>query len=293
MIEPNDTDQVHEIKMTDILADPELNCRGPIAYDSVIGLAEEIAEQGLQSPVCVRPNPLHTPPFLLVYGFRRYTAHRLNKAETIKAFIRPMSKSEALLTNFIENMQREDLNVAQEANAIAKLMRIGMTPMDIAEKLKTTVAWVRVRVCLNKLEPEIQELAGMGLISIANITDLYAIKDTDERMAAAKFMREKSEAGYTGRIKIKTDVERSLKRKKHGGIIKKARTSDEVKNLLFYLQSIGFPFGTATRFLAWAAGEITDDEVIYEIEKVCLEENIEFQRPFNGVPDMSEIPLDC
>lgn len=293
-------DQVHEILLTDIVADPDLNCRGKVGYDTVISLAEEIEEQGLQSPVCVRPcvekDKLYFhlgKPYLLVYGFRRYAAHQVLKKETIKAFIRPMSNMDALLANFIENMQREDLNIAQEANAISKLMRIGMEPKDIADRLKTTVAWVRVRIYLNKLEPEIQELAAAGLIAVSNIQDLYAVKDPDERMAMAKFMRQKSEAGYKGRIKISTNVERALKKNKNKGILKKARSESEIKNLLYYLQDIGFPFGTATRFLAWTAGEITDDEVIYEIEKVMLSgEGTTFLRPENGIPDMKEIPTE-
>ena len=102
---------------------------------------------------------------------------------------------------------------------------------------------------LLRLEPELQELAASKYLSPQNVADLYAIKDPKERMLSARFIKEKREKGYSGpvKIKIKRPQEEALKKKVAP---KKARSRDEIFNLLSYLGKEQIPIGFHNRCLA-------------------------------------------
>lgn len=262
------------IPLDQIYVNEDENCRGKITPASVFELAEDIKEHGQHEPVIVRlkhpedatSRRIITEPYILVAGFRRYLAHRVIASTTllttIEAVIRDMSPLEAVIVNFSENLKREDLNIMQEANTVRRLVRMGLDRKTICKSIGKSDGWVQPRIYLVQMETPIQKLAAAGVISAENIRQLWSYKDSAERLAVAKQIRERRERGYIGSVKIKPPKVA----KRNRANIKKARTRDEINNFLDHLLDRGVPFGLHTRMLAWTSGQITDMEICVDIQ---------------------------
>jgi hypothetical protein len=197
-----------------------------------------------------------------------------------------------MFINLSENLEREDLNLLQEAHAVSRFLRMGLSIQELAKKIHQPQGWVRTRKMLLELEPELQELAASKLLSPQNVMDLYAIKDPKDRMLSARIIKEKREKGFQGpiKIKIKRPGEEQLKKRVAP---KKERARGEMLNLMDYLAKIHFPIGFHSRILAWSAGEISDNELMHSLEVECDERGIGFAMPLEeGIPDMRKIPAE-
>lgn len=80
-----------------------------------------IQEKGILEPLLVRPLKNR---FEIVVGSRRYEAARALGLKTVPVIIRPMSDTEALSLSLVENIQRNDLELEEEAEGILKLMKL-------------------------------------------------------------------------------------------------------------------------------------------------------------------------
>jgi ParB/RepB/Spo0J family partition protein len=256
--------QILQIKLSDINADEDWNCRGHIPPSSVVELAKDIVEQGLIQPVTVAPQK-EGKPYKLIAGYRRYLAHTINKTPTIKAIVNEEMADEdkATLFNLSENLQREDLTIMQEANAVSRLKKLGLNRQIIAAKLSKSPGWVQVRTMLLELPEPIQEAADAGLIKQAQIRELKTLNDwdPDKAMAAAKKMKE---AKLTGRT-YKSDKGSAEEKKR--STTPKPRNRAEVFQMMDHLSESCIGMGLWTRCLAWAAGEISDNEIYESFEE--------------------------
>ena len=82
-------------------------------------LADSIRVQGVLQPVVVRPGK--DGRFVLILGERRLRASRLAEKTTIPVIVRRVSEQQAAEMTLVENLQREDLNCVEEAEAFANL----------------------------------------------------------------------------------------------------------------------------------------------------------------------------
>ena len=88
--------------------------------DSLEELAQSIKEQGLISPILVRP--IAKNRYEIIAGERRYQASKLAGLKKVPVLIRKISDEKALAWALIENIQREDLNPLEEATGIQRLL---------------------------------------------------------------------------------------------------------------------------------------------------------------------------
>jgi ParB/RepB/Spo0J family partition protein len=113
-------------------------------------LADSIRERGLQSAILVEDNKDGT--YTLVAGERRLRAHKILGLSTIKANIRPKSSDEILLLDAtVENVQRKNMNVVDEANAYLKMYTQFRLSVRTISK-KTGVNETRIRSLLKIAE---------------------------------------------------------------------------------------------------------------------------------------------
>ncbi|MGD0792178.1 MAG: ParB/RepB/Spo0J family partition protein [Terriglobales bacterium] len=87
-------------------------------------LADSIQVQGVVQPIVVRPGPVHPGNegrFILILGERRLRAAELAGQTTIPAIVRRVSEQQAAEMTLVENLQREDLNCVEQAEAFANL----------------------------------------------------------------------------------------------------------------------------------------------------------------------------
>jgi len=138
-------------------------------------LAESIKLHGLLQPILVRPKD---GEYELVAGERRWRAAQLAGLTEIPAIIRHCSDDELLALALIENLQREDLNPLDEAQAYKTLMeRFGLTQEAIAEKVGKSRAAVANTLRLLNLPEPIKQALRDGTITEGHARALLGAPD--------------------------------------------------------------------------------------------------------------------
>jgi len=196
--------------------------------------------------------------YTLIAGFRRTYAHVFLQRKTIKAVIRPpITSAKAQMLNLTENLSRKDLNILQEARAISKIYSpaTGMTQQVIADALNVSQHWVATRLSLLTLPEAIQQDAAAGILDQYTIKKLAAIKSPEKQCAIVLKIKQQKESADKG--KDKPFVFSRKKPKPHS---KRVRSVKEVNEFIGHLlDTVGA--GPHTRVLAWAAGNISDNEL--------------------------------
>ncbi|MDB4852759.1 ParB/RepB/Spo0J family partition protein [Alphaproteobacteria bacterium] len=98
-------------------------------------LASSIREKGIVQPVLLRPTPEQLGRFQLVAGERRWRAAQIARLHEIPAVVRELTDSECYEIALIENIQRQDLSVIDEAQGYAKLLEINSYTQDQLAKI--------------------------------------------------------------------------------------------------------------------------------------------------------------
>ncbi len=120
-------------------------------------LADSISSQGIIQPVVVRP--IAENSYEIVAGERRWRAAQLARLHDIPVVVRQVSDQSALAIALIENLQREDLNPLEEAEALKRLQdEFSLTHQQIADAVSKSRATVTNLLRLNELHPEAKDL---------------------------------------------------------------------------------------------------------------------------------------
>jgi len=166
--------QIEAIRLGDIF-EPESPLRGIIDMETIRELAESIREKGLLQPILVRPR---AEKFEIVFGHRRYLAHKLLGADMIMAEVRDIPDEECLLLRAIENLQREDLSPMEEANVYGMLRnKLNYTVEDIARKMGKNRITIRKYLRLLDLPENFQKYVDSRVLAISVATVLAEIDD--------------------------------------------------------------------------------------------------------------------
>lgn len=132
--------------------------RSVFSEDKIQELAQTIHTHGMIQPIVVRTIDDEQKKYELIAGERRWRAVQLLQWDSISAIIREMSDTEIASVALIENLQREELTVIEEANAYAKLLEMhGLTQEALAQRLGKNQSTIANKLRLLKLSPEIQE----------------------------------------------------------------------------------------------------------------------------------------
>ena len=158
-------------------------------------LADSIRQNGLLQPLVVRP--AEGDRFELIAGERRFQACRQAGLEAVPVVVRQVTDQEMLELALVENLQREDLNPIEEAQAYRRLGdEFGMTQEQIASRVGKSRTAVANSLRLLSLEKEIQELVSRGTLSAGHARALLAVED---KAARRRLLREITERGLSVR----------------------------------------------------------------------------------------------
>lgn len=152
--------------------------------ESLQELAESIKRDGIQEPVIVRKNG---DVYELVSGERRVRAAIMADLETIPAIRRNVSDSDMLKLGLIENIQREDLNPIELAQAYqALLQEFRWTQEQLADGLGKKRVTVTNTLRLLQLPADIQGYVVDGSLTMGHARALLALPTPDAQRAAAR-----------------------------------------------------------------------------------------------------------
>jgi len=280
----SNTMQVDDLAMSDILFDEDFNCRGPIAPMDVVDLSKSIRLNGLIQPVVVCPLTGHRlaehpgKKYLLIAGYRRYTAFKVNNDDHIPSVIRTDmgDETDARFFNLSENLQRKDLNIIQEARALAKLEKLGVSEDDAAERLNMSRGWIQVRYMVLRLPEVVQAEIAAGWLSQIQIRDVYSHLKTSGKVACFEAVKQFKDDKIKGRKGTRKKVKKSKKKQLES---KKQRERDEIFDLQAHIYEEFGGNNVATRLLAWCAGEITSLDVHLALQGWAKEQDRGYRMP--------------
>src|SRR4051794_10178001 len=152
-------------------------------------LAESIRSKGILSPLIVRRS---SQGYVLVAGERRWRAAQKAGLRELPAMVREVTEKEAFELALIENIQREDLNPGEEAEAYRRLIdEHGLTQEALAARVGKDRSTVANALRLLRLPDAIKRAIVTGELSMGHARALLAIADEgDLRKAAEKVMAE-------------------------------------------------------------------------------------------------------
>ena len=108
-------------------------------------LAASIQAQGVIEPLIVSAHPEDSGRYMLIAGERRWRAAGMAGLTRVDVVIRDLTDEQRLAVQLVENIDREELSVMEEALAVARLLDFGRKPKEVADMLGKNQAWVSLR----------------------------------------------------------------------------------------------------------------------------------------------------
>jgi ParB family chromosome partitioning protein len=141
-------------------------------------LAASIAARGVIQPVIVRP--MGDGRYRLVAGERRWRAAQRARLHEIPALVRKLTEREVMAIALIENLQREDLNPIEEAQAYQRLSeQEGMTQAEIARMVDKSRSHVANLQRLLALPEAVMDMVQKGDLSMGHARALIGVEDAE------------------------------------------------------------------------------------------------------------------
>lgn len=152
--------------------------------DALQELSDSIKQFGLLQPILVQDRKDH---YEIIAGERRWRAAKLAGLKEIPVIIRDYSDQEIMEISLIENIQREDLNPIEEAQAYKRLLtEFNLKQDEVAERVSKSRAAVTNSIRLLKLSDEVQQMVIDDMISTGHARTLLAVEDKDEQYNLAQ-----------------------------------------------------------------------------------------------------------
>jgi ParB family chromosome partitioning protein len=145
------------VPIAQVYPDPD-QPRREFDIERLAALSESITAQGVIEPLIVTVHPTIPNAYMIVAGERRWRAAGSAGLVDVPIVIREFTDEQRLAVQLIENIDREELTVLEEAAAVARIIGYGKRPRDISELLGKSAAWVSLRT---KIAANMQLLAGV------------------------------------------------------------------------------------------------------------------------------------
>ena len=207
--------------------------RKDMSPDALEDLASSIRAQGVIQPIVVRK--VDDKKYEIIAGERRWRASQLAQLDEVPCLVKDVPDEAAVAIALIENIQREDLNAMEEAQALDRLMNeFSLTHQEVAEAVGKSRTTVTNLLRLNNLNDDVKLLVEHGDIEMGHARALLAL-DGDKQSEAANVVSGK---GLTVR-----DTEKLVKKLLEPEKPKQEKQIDpDVQNLMTRLsENLGAP----------------------------------------------------
>jgi ParB family transcriptional regulator, chromosome partitioning protein len=158
--------------------------RGVFKEDKLEELALSIRHNGIIQPIVVRRSG---DRFQLIAGERRWRAAQRAGLHRVPCIIKEVPDDNVLELSLIENIQREELNPIEEANAFKNLLETRkLTQEELAQRVGKDRSSITNALRLLKLPPEIQKLVEEEKLSMGHARALLSLESAEEQIAIAR-----------------------------------------------------------------------------------------------------------
>lgn len=204
-------DEIIELNLDEIRPNPH-QPRKIFKEDALNELAESIKKNGVFQPIIVKKS---IKGYDLVAGERRFRASKIAGLTTIPAIIRDFSEEQMIEIALLENLQRENLNVIEEALAYkAMIEKLNLTQEELSNKVSKSRSHITNILGLLRLPSDIQKMLINNEITMGHARVLSKLENEDKMIEyAKKIVEEKLPVRETE--EITNNEERKVKIKKH------------------------------------------------------------------------------
>ena len=220
-----DGDSVEQIAL-DLIDENPYQTRRTFDPAALSELSESIKASGLAQPVVVRPGK--DGRYVLVLGERRCRASKLAGKTTVSAIVRRLGDEQAAEMTVVENLQRQDLNCLEQAQAFARLSRdFNLTQEQIGQRTGVSRESVANYVRLLKLPQSVLDLLGEGKLGFSEARLLLEASAYLDAQGVEALARTSVELGLTVKqLKDRVDRIRNPEAFKSGAPQEKAKAVD-------------------------------------------------------------------
>ena len=185
--QPADRDEIREIEI-DLIQPGQQQPRTFFDEAKLEELAQSIRTTGIIQPLLVRPKG---GLFELVAGERRWRAAQIAELVRVPAIIREIPDDRLLEFALVENIQRQELNPIEEANAYKRLIdSLGLTQDEVARRVGRDRTFITNYLRVLKLPTDIQALLEEEKLSFGHARTLLAVQDpVTQRRFAQKIVK--------------------------------------------------------------------------------------------------------
>ncbi|MFN2577208.1 MAG: ParB/RepB/Spo0J family partition protein [Pyrinomonadaceae bacterium] len=200
-----DNDEIREIQI-DLIHPGRQQPRTTFDQAKLEELAQSIRNTGIIQPLLVRPAG---GLFELVAGERRWRAAQLAGLARVPAIVREIADDNLLELALIENIQREELNPVEEANAYKRLIdSLGLTQDEVARRVGRDRTFITNYLRVLKLPTEIQALVEHEKLTFGHARALLSVQDPiTQRRLAQKIVKHNWSVRETERRVRHLDIE--------------------------------------------------------------------------------------
>lgn len=181
--------------------------------DGLLELAESIKQYGILQPLLVQEKSGY---YEIIAGERRWRAAKLAGLKEIPVIVRNLTEQQIVEISLIENIQREDLNPIEEAQAFRRLMEeFHMKQDEIADRVSKSRTAVTNSMRLLKLSKQVQQMVIDEMISTGHARCLISIEDPElQHQLALRIFDEKLSVRETEKLVRKLLQENNAPQKK-------------------------------------------------------------------------------
>lgn len=214
LITSAETDEsgVRELRINEVEPNTE-QPRKTFNDEKLAGLAESIKQHGVVQPLIVRRDG---NTYKIVAGERRWRAARLAGLQTVPVIVKDLSGKQTMEIALIENLQREDLNPIEEAEAYEKLINeYGMTQEEVSVTVGKSRPAIANSMRLLTLQEKIKEKLITGEISSGHARALLSVESNDLRLKAMEeVIKKEMSVRETERFVKQLTTQKAEKKKK-------------------------------------------------------------------------------
>ena len=180
-------DEIIELNLDEIRPNP-YQPRKIFKEDSLKELAESIKINGVFQPIIVKKS---IKGYDLVAGERRFRASKLAGKQTIPAIIRDFSENQMIEIALLENLQRENLNVIEEALAYKSMIeKLNLTQEELSNKVSKSRSHITNILGLLRLPSEIQKMLINNELTMGHARVLSKLDSEEKMLEYAKMIVE-------------------------------------------------------------------------------------------------------
>lgn len=177
IVEETPKEDISEVRLDELRSNP-YQPRKHFDDEKLNELASSIKEFGVFEPIIVKRS---IKGYEIVAGERRSLAAKRAGLTTIPAVIKDFTDDEMMSIALLENIQREDLNVIEEANAYkAMIDKMHLTQEELASKVGKSRSHVTNILGILKLPTEVQSMVINGKISMGHARSLSKLSDEEQ-----------------------------------------------------------------------------------------------------------------